>query len=343
MSITKITDHAGQAVARLVQQDRGKPNIEGLVSDMAAQWQGLEEALFQVLVERAIDTAVGVQLDAIGTIVVEPRDGRTDAIYRRHLRAKIRTNRSDGQVEDLIAIARLVLGTQDKEATTIEIEFQLPAAVALRVLGLAVDDDVAEVLIRFERLGVSAGVRILVESSPADDDDTFSFGLTTLANGAISSGAGTITVDSTAGFPATGQLVIDAGLAVEETVTYTASTSTSFVLSGTTADNHDDNAPVQLATGPGQGFGYCANTDLSGGILAGVSTIPVTSTAGFPATGSIYIDAGTADEELLEYSSIDATNFFTTTNTVNAHSGGAVVQFDGSIPGTGGEFARAEI
>jgi len=84
-------------------------------------------------------------------------------------------------------------------------------------------------------------------------------------------------------------------------------------LAGGTVDSESFTAPATVST------------TLSAGMASGVSTIPVASTAGFPATGIISIDSGTADEEQLEYTSLDATNFYTATNTANAHDSGAAV------------------
>ena len=72
--------------------------------------------------------------------------------------------------------------------------------------------------------------------------------VTNQLNGAINNSVTTITVDSTAGFPAAGRIDIDS-----ELITYTGKTSTDFTgcvrgASGTTAASHSDNAIVTNST-----------------------------------------------------------------------------------------------
>jgi hypothetical protein len=69
-------------------------------------------------------------------------------------------------------------------------------------------------------------------------------GFRTLLNGAINSAVTTITVDSTQGYPASGEVIIDS-----ERITYTGKTSTTFTgctrgANGSTAASHSDNANV---------------------------------------------------------------------------------------------------
>lgn len=82
------------------------------------------------------------------------------------------------------------------------------------------------------------GVLTGVKAIPIVDGDK------TLLNGALTSGATTVTVDDTTGFPATGSILIDA-----EIISYTGTTATTFTgctrgAESTTAAAHDDNAAV---------------------------------------------------------------------------------------------------
>ena len=69
------------------------------------QLQELETVLFDLLENRSLDTAEGVQLDRIGTIVGLARTGsQSDTDYRASLGVQIRRNLSQGEPETLIEI-----------------------------------------------------------------------------------------------------------------------------------------------------------------------------------------------------------------------------------------------
>lgn len=90
---------------RLLHQYKGKPKIEGVLDAFSFQFDDLEDAWFELLDERSLDTSIGQQLDNLGNIVGEPRDGRNDTDYRRAIQVRIRINNSSGTPEDLIDIA----------------------------------------------------------------------------------------------------------------------------------------------------------------------------------------------------------------------------------------------
>ena len=122
----------------------------------------------------------------------------------------------------------------------------------------------------------------------------------TLLNGAITNSATTLTVDTTAGFPTTGTLLIGS-----EQMTYTGKTATTFTgvsraANSTTAATALDDATVKLASFTEDVFsGFkdkLRNTNVTAAITAsvpdvsaGTATINVGSTAGFPDTGTILV------------------------------------------------------
>lgn len=164
---TQITDHGARALARLKHQFKDKPKIESFLNALTAQGQELETALFALLTERGIDDAVGVQLDALGDIVGQPRNGLDDDDYRRFVRARIATNKSRGTVAEILKVARLVI---DDDAAAFELELQPPAAVVLRLADIVVSDDLADILIGFLRDVSAAGVRMILEYPTVADD-----------------------------------------------------------------------------------------------------------------------------------------------------------------------------
>jgi hypothetical protein len=173
----KIDNHVEAALARLPQQLRDDANTESLIRALVAPAQDAENAGYDLFTLRRIDVAEGATLDMIGAIVGQPRNGvAVDALYRRYIRARIATNRSDGTVEALIRVAGAVLGSITDY--TIEVESFPPASVTVRVINSSdkvVSPDVAEILIEFLRDAVAAGILVSTETSESLDDDVFTF------------------------------------------------------------------------------------------------------------------------------------------------------------------------
>lgn len=163
-------DHVEEALARLAEQDRRDPNIVALLTALVSPFNTLESAHQQLLTQRSVDTAIGAQLDVLGRIVNEARGGLDDETYRRYIRARIRTNRSQGVVEDLIRIAHLIV---DDLNARIVVEQPGVAGVIVRVVDVAVTAVVADAAIVFLRAAVAAGVRLILETSIAAPAATF--------------------------------------------------------------------------------------------------------------------------------------------------------------------------
>lgn len=133
--IQHITTHADDAVARLIEQYKDKPRMEAWVRAFVAPLQRLEDAAYAVFVQAAIDNAIGAQLDQIGDLVKEKRAGKDDENYRAFLRARIKVNRSNGRVEELITIAVLILGDE----FPVIVRELYPSAVEVEVQDVSVD------------------------------------------------------------------------------------------------------------------------------------------------------------------------------------------------------------
>jgi len=85
----------------LLEQYKYSDNMVAMISAFNDQMTEVESALFEIRDEFYLDTAVGVQLDTIGTIFNELRKGRTDTEYRAEIRRKGATFLS-GRPEDII-------------------------------------------------------------------------------------------------------------------------------------------------------------------------------------------------------------------------------------------------
>jgi hypothetical protein len=172
MATGKISDHAARALDRLKQQFRGKPKVEALVTALMGPVQAVEDALYQLLTERGVDTAIGTQLDAIGKVVGQPRGGLSDDTYRRYIRARITANRSSGLVDELNLIARLVLDDPTVVITTTQYP---PASVVMSLTVAVVPQDLGVALVAFLRKATAAGVRILLHFQPQTLAASFAF------------------------------------------------------------------------------------------------------------------------------------------------------------------------
>lgn len=134
---------------------------EDFVRALVEPFQPVEDAFQGLEVGHRVDDAVGAQLTDLGKLVGRPRDGVTDDdVFRRYVRAQIVTNGSDGLIEDLISVADLVVYDDDATYTIVN---QGAACVVLRIEGIVLTSDLAELLLTFLRRAVAGGVRIILE------------------------------------------------------------------------------------------------------------------------------------------------------------------------------------
>lgn len=152
-------DHTTEALNLLIEFFKHGPRNQAFLTAVMAQVQELEQEAWDVYTSFDVDTAVGDQLDIIGTLVGEGRgDYADDDEYRAGIRVRTLVNRSEGKLEELVAIADGIGGTsiyvREAYPATIHIEFDTfggsnlstayrllkeakPAAVKLHVTGPA--------------------------------------------------------------------------------------------------------------------------------------------------------------------------------------------------------------
>jgi hypothetical protein len=119
------------------------------------------------------------------------------------------------------------------------------------------------------------------------------------------------------------------GAAAEETVTYTHKDDTSFY--GVVGSNtHATNAHVEIAYDANKGYG--AASTMNGAHFAFGNSITYFDTGGsptvseFPASGSLLLSEGLAEEETVPYTSRTATLFSGIPALANNHADGASIQ-----------------
>ena len=118
-----MSDYASAIKNDLLEQFKGKPNIEALANAIGAQLDEVHGFLEQLLTDRTIETAVGAQLDGIGDIEVLnrveagimtgmedgmlPYDVLSDDLYRQYLIWKIIKNTTRTTYPDIIKALKM--------------------------------------------------------------------------------------------------------------------------------------------------------------------------------------------------------------------------------------------
>ncbi len=162
MAITQQLDHAEQAAGLLLGVYQEKPRIRALLLSYVARCQELDDAIWGVIVKRLIDNAEAAQLDAIGRIVGEPRNGKVDALYRVYVLARIRINWSKGQPRDVIEVLRIV------EAQSFRYREYYPASILIEYLGLP-PAALPTVLVDLAKQAKPAGVQLQLVAPTASN------------------------------------------------------------------------------------------------------------------------------------------------------------------------------
>ena len=107
-SIAEDQAHVAEALDLLLEQFKRKDSVEGLLTSYINPIQILEGVTYDIWDKFLVDSAVGDQLDILGNIVQEARGGKADASYRQFIKARIAINRSNGRVEEILSILRLI-------------------------------------------------------------------------------------------------------------------------------------------------------------------------------------------------------------------------------------------
>lgn len=150
-----ISNHAQQAIARLLNQYRSSTKLQNLLSALIAPLQDIEAALGDMNVSRYLPAAVGAQLDLIGKIVgLERPPGASDAVYIQELYGQIKINTSQGQPEQAIQTYQLFTGA----ALALLFEF-FPGEIQMQSDYTPPDQATVEMLIRILYEVIPAGVR----------------------------------------------------------------------------------------------------------------------------------------------------------------------------------------
>lgn len=163
MSVTKISTHLDDALARLLYQFRGKPGVEGLIAFQAEQIQEIEDAAFDFTTKIPMQTAVGAVLDRWGVVLDEARLGDNDADFRSRLFFKVSRNISNGTPEELIRFFKELV-----QAESVQIYEVFPGVVVMTAVNAQNPADPVIVRAQLQQLA-PAGVRIGYLATGGDD------------------------------------------------------------------------------------------------------------------------------------------------------------------------------
>ena len=152
MALPEIEDVSEIAEDNLLWQWRNSPKVKGLLKSFTDNLQPIEDALFQLLDERGLDTAVGEQLDVLGRLIGEDRVSRDDETYRVALVGRITSNNSDGSTEEVLASMRAITG-----ANYVTIFEHFPAS-----FHILADSGISNGIVDAIDAGASAGVGVRV-------------------------------------------------------------------------------------------------------------------------------------------------------------------------------------
>jgi hypothetical protein len=102
-------DLTDRALARRTDDYKRDTNFGYLVKSFTDQLQEIENATWEVILERLLDNAEGVQLTVLGKIVGEPRFSADDDEYRVGVRCRIAVNKSQGFRSDIYLVCTMCL------------------------------------------------------------------------------------------------------------------------------------------------------------------------------------------------------------------------------------------
>lgn len=128
MALTQDTAHETEAEAKLLTQFRASPILIALLKSYINEIQDAENGAWGTYRSRFIDEATGPQLDLLGAVVGQARNGQADEIYRAYIKLRIFINKSSGTADALLYTVQAVMA----DAEEINIEDEPIASFVLR-------------------------------------------------------------------------------------------------------------------------------------------------------------------------------------------------------------------
>lgn len=171
-------DHVADAQEQVWNRFKKCPNFTSLAKVIGKRFQILSDDLEDIRAVRDLDVASGTNLDKLGAIVGQPREGFSDLIYRTLIKAKTAANRSKGTTENLIDTALIL---RNGVATDIVYTEFFPAAIQIDFLNATETLQHQALIADLLFLTKLGGVRLVVTFSTSipfgfdGDPDAFGF------------------------------------------------------------------------------------------------------------------------------------------------------------------------
>ena len=165
-----LDDFVADALDKLTCQFCDKPVIETIVGCLAIQLQELEVAGCQMLDIYNITEQSGVNLDVIGNLICQPRNGMSDADYRVFLEARKLANQSTGTTPDLLEIIYAILGGGAN--LTVQEFYPATTCISLDDFPLAYE---ATAIFDLLKVAKSGGVRLFLKYMACPIGENFKF------------------------------------------------------------------------------------------------------------------------------------------------------------------------
>lgn len=140
-AVVWIEDHIREGLALLIPEYQDTPRWQAWIASFLAAVQELETAAFDLWeIPLSIEQATAEQLNLIGRIVREDRNGRSDDLYRLALRVRVLVNRSQGRIEELIRIVELFEDLASEADSYVKVQDVPNARIEVRIVRTPVNE-----------------------------------------------------------------------------------------------------------------------------------------------------------------------------------------------------------
>jgi len=126
----KITSYYNLITSKVLEQYKEKDNFKKILECFSAEFDVLENVFFDLYIKRWLSNSVGKQLDNIGYNLSIERQGLQDSDYRQIIYARIGQYNSNGTINNIMDLAKLMTNADFVVFTEI-----FPAKINLAIIG----------------------------------------------------------------------------------------------------------------------------------------------------------------------------------------------------------------
>jgi len=119
-------DHVERGLSTIPSQFFNSPIFREVIRIGLEEVQEIEDCIQDIIDQKNLDVAVGVQLDGLGEHLGKKREGLDDTEYRKVLKIQKILNAGEGQYKTVLQLWRLLL-----ESDTATLTEEFPAGVSL--------------------------------------------------------------------------------------------------------------------------------------------------------------------------------------------------------------------